>query len=225
MQPSESELHTNRMQRFGQAGLYFVTSEPLSAGRSSLDVLHEALDGGVRLVQLREKTYERRALTELAIAARDLTDRYDAILIVNDYLDIALAADADGVHLGQQDLPVAAARRVAPDLIIGASSHTREELLEAQSAGASYVNIGPLFPTKTKEWLRDYLGIDGMRDIAQIATVPFTVMGGIKTEHISDLVAAGAQTIALVTAISAQPCPRNAATALLAQIQTAKAAL
>jgi thiamine-phosphate pyrophosphorylase len=225
MQPNESDLHTERMQRFTQAGLYYVTSEPLSAGRSTLDVLNEALDGGIRLVQLREKTFERKAFTQLAEAARELTDRYDAILIVNDYLDIALAAGADGVHLGQQDLPVAAARRVAPDLIIGASSHTREEFLDAQAAGASYINIGPLFPTKTKEWLGDYLGIDGMRDIAQLAKVPFTVMGGIKTEHIPELVAAGAQTIALVTAISAQPSPRDAATALLAQIQTAREAL
>jgi thiamine-phosphate pyrophosphorylase len=197
MQPNESDLHTERMQRFTQAGLYYVTSEPLSAGRSTLDVLNEALDGGIRLVQLREKTFERKAFTQLAEAARELTDRYDAILIVNAYLD----------------------------LIIGASSHTREEFLDVQAAGASYINIGPLFPTKTKEWLGDYLGIDGMRDIAQLAKVPFTVMGGIKTEHISELVAAGAQTIALVTAISAQPSPRDAATALLAQIQTAREAL
>ena len=164
-------------------------------------------------------------MTELAAAARELINRYDGLFIVNDDLDVAVAAGADGVHLGQQDLPVAAARRVAPDLIIGASSHTREEFLNAQAAGASYINIGPLFPTKTKEWLGDYLGIDGMRTIAQVATVPFTVMGGIKTEHIPDLVAAGAQTIALVTAISAQPSPRDAATALLAQIETAREAL
>ena len=124
------------------------------------------------------------------------------------------AVDADGVHLGTEDLPVAAARRIAPDMIIGASSHTRDEFERAQTDGASYVNIGPVFETKTKHWEGAYLGLAGVQDISQVARVPFTVMGGIKSEHIPALISAGARTIALVTAVSGADSPRDAAQAL-----------
>ena len=136
-----------RLAAFEQADLYVVISEAFCAGRTSLTVLDKILAAGVGIVQLREKDLEDRPLYELAVEFRRRTEAAGALLIIDDRVDIALAADADGVHLGQEDLPVAAAHRVAPNLIIGASTHSLEEALAAQEAGAGYVNLGPIFPT------------------------------------------------------------------------------
>jgi thiamine-phosphate pyrophosphorylase len=207
------------MRRFAAAGLYLVTSESLSAGRTTLDIVRAALAGGCRLVQLREKDLPLRELAALAVTVRRLTEEAGALLIINDRLDVALAVGADGVHLGQDDLPVAAARQAAPDLIIGASTHSEAEALRAQEEGASYVNIGPLFPTQTKPWGREFLGMDGLRRIAPLVQVPFTVMGGIKKEHVPALLEVGARVIAVVTAVAAAPDPERATRELLARIR------
>ncbi len=215
----QTSPHAERMARFRAAGLYLVTSGPLSAGRSTETIVRAALDGGARLIQLREKELSARALTALAQRVRALTAAVGALLLINDRLDVALAAGADGVHLGQDDLPIADARRLAPDLILGASTHDIAEVRAAEAAGASYVNIGPLFPTGTKRWTGAFLGIEGLRRIAPHVNLPFTVMGGIKQAHIPELLCAGAQTIAVVTAITAAADPRAAAAALLAEIR------
>jgi len=206
------------MQRFRKAGLYLVTSQALSEGRSTLDIVRQALVAGVTLIQLREKDLPLHDYLELAHAVRALTKPYGCLLIINDRIDVALAADADGVHLGLEDLPIDAARSIAPDLIIGASSHNIEEAKAAEAAGASYVNIGPIYPTQTKNWTEAYLGIEGLARIAPEVRIPFTVMGGIKRTHIPELRAAGASTIALVTAVTAAPNPEQAARELLEEI-------
>jgi thiamine-phosphate pyrophosphorylase len=208
-------LHENRLTRFRQAGIYLVTSQPFSADRSTPEIVQAALQGGIRLVQLREKNIGDGELFRLAVELRALTRRHNALLLINDRLDIAMAAEADGIHVGRNDFPVAEARRLAPDMIIGASSHSLADAREAEEAGASYVNIGPLFPTTTKEKLSKFLGLDGLRAIAPHLDIPFTVMGGIKAAHIPDLVASGAQTIAVVTAITAAPDPAAASRELL----------
>jgi thiamine-phosphate pyrophosphorylase len=207
------------MERFVRAGLYLVTSQALSAGRSTPAVVEAALRGGAKLVQVREKDLPLRALLDVARELRALTLRHGALLIVNDRIDVALATGADGVHLGQGDLPIADARRIAPDLIIGASSHNEAEAAAAGRQGASYVNIGPLFATQTKDWSGDFLGLDGLRRIAPCVNIPFTVMGGIKDRHIPELVATGARTIAVVTAVTADPDPEAAARRLLGLIR------
>jgi thiamine-phosphate pyrophosphorylase len=214
-----SPVHEERMSRFLRAGLYLVTSQELSSGRDTRAVVTAALRGGVRLVQLREKGLCVRELTSLAAGLRAALHAAGGVLIVNDRLDVALASGADGVHLGQDDLPVEEARRIAPDLIIGASTHSVEEAEAARLAGASYLNIGPIFPTGTKAWSGEFLGLAGLRRIAPAARIPFTVMGGIKRNHIADLLAAGARTIALVTAVTAAPDPEQAARELLAEIR------
>jgi thiamine-phosphate pyrophosphorylase len=212
--------HAQRMKTFGAAGLYLVTSQALSAGRTTPDIVKAALKAGVSLIQLREKELPLRDFLRLAETVRVLTAEAGALLIVNDRLDVALAVEADGVHLGQDDLPIPAARRIAPELIIGASAHSVAEARRAQAEGASYLNIGPLFATQTKTWEGAFLGLDGLRAIAAVATIPFTVMGGIKREHIALLRAAGARTIAVVTAVAAAPDPEEAASDLLAAIRT-----
>jgi thiamine-phosphate pyrophosphorylase len=203
------------MRRFNAAGLYLVTSQSLSAGRSTQDVVRAALAGGVRLIQLREKELPLRAYVTLAEELRDLTAQAGALLIINDRVDVALTVGADGVHLGQDDFPVPAARRLAPDLIIGASTHSIEEARRAQDEGASYLNIGPVFPTGTKRWEGEFLGVEGVKRIARVTKIPFTVMGGIKKEHFPELVRAGARTLALVTAVTAADDPQRAAHELL----------
>jgi thiamine-phosphate pyrophosphorylase len=214
-----SPQHAERMRRFEAAGLYFVTSQALSAGRTTLEIVQAALAGGVTLVQLREKDMALRDFVALAEKVRDLTARAGALLIINDRLDVALAVGADGVHLGQDDFPVPAARRLGRDLIIGASTHSVEESLRAQAEGASYVNIGPIFVTGTKQWDDEYLGIEGLKRVAAVTKIPFSVMGGIKREHLPELVRAGARTIALVTAVTAAPDPQHAVQELLGCLQ------
>ena len=211
-----NSLLTNRMRRFQEAGLYLVTSQALSRGRSTLEIVDAALAGGVRLIQLREKEMPIPDFFRLAGQIRARTARAGALLIINDRLDIALAVGADGVHLGQTDFPIAPARRLAPDLIIGASTHSPAEAQAAEHAGASYINIGPLFPTQTKQTSGEFLGLEGLRKTARRVTIPWTVMGGIKKEHIPDLRKAGARTIAVVTAVTAAADPTQAARDLLA---------
>lgn len=214
-----THVHNSRIERFQDAGLYLVTSATLSNGRGTRQIVAEALETGTKLIQLREKELSGREFCELAIDIRRMTAEAGALLLINDRLDIALAVKADGVHLGQDDLPIDLARKISPDMIIGASSHSIEEAQKAEQLGASYVNIGPLFPTNTKQWNAEYLGIDGLISISASVNIPFTVMGGIKREHIPDLKAAGARTIALVTAVTQAPDPGQAAADLLALIR------
>jgi thiamine-phosphate pyrophosphorylase len=190
---------------FQEVDIYPVTCERLSAGRSNLEVLHAIIEGGARIVQLREKEYSAKDLYHLALKFREITSKAGVLLLINDHLDIAMAVEADGVHLGQDDLPVAAARRIAPELLIGASTHSLEEALQAQEEGADYVNIGPIFPTKTKEGIEHYLGPDAIGAIGPEIRIPFTVMGGINESNIEQVLAKGARRVAIVTAITQAP--------------------
>jgi len=212
--------HAEQMRRFLDAGIYLVTSVSMSPARPTMDIVQAALDAGIRLIQLREKDLSTRELFRLACKTRELTHAVGALLIINDRVDIAVAVGADGVHLGQDDLPIREARRLAPNLIIGASSHSRVEALAAETEGASYVNIGPLFPTETKKWPGEFLGLDGLRRISAFLSIPFTVMGGIKKSHIPGLVAGGARVIAVVTAITAADAPGEAAKELLRLVRS-----
>jgi thiamine-phosphate pyrophosphorylase len=217
----KNPLHNERMIRFREAGLYFVTSQTLSAGRTTPEIVKAALAGGVTLIQLREKEMPIREYVKLAGEIRALTAAAGALLMINDRVDVAMAVGADGVHLGQEDFPIAEARRLAPDMLIGASTHSVEEALRAQAEGASTINIGPIYPTGTKVWEGDYLGLGGLKTISGVARVPFSVMGGIKAAHIPELIKAGARTIALVTAITAAADPESAARELLKTLRDA----
>lgn len=210
-----------RIEMFKAVDLYPVTCERLSGGRSNLEVLEAAVAGGAKVIQLREKECGKGELYRQAVRFRELTAAAGMLLIINDHLDVALAAGADGVHLGQADLPLPAARRIAPDLLLGASSHSREEALRAQAEGADYVNIGPIFPTLTKEGIDHFLGPEAIGEIAPALGVPFTVMGGINAGNIDQVLAAGARRIAVVTAVTQAPDMAAAVTALRARIRTA----
>jgi thiamine-phosphate pyrophosphorylase len=193
---------SERQRAFREVDLYLVTCRELSAGRTDLEVVEAALRGGVRIVQYRDKKRGDGERFRQAKALRRLTAKAGALLIINDRVDIALAAGADGVHLGRGDFPVAAARRLAPDLLIVASTHSLADALESQEAGADYVNIGPVFPTATKEGLQEFLGPAAIGEIAPRLNIPFTVMGGIKAENMNEVLRRGARRIAVVTAVT-----------------------
>jgi len=203
-----------RVQRFEAADLYVVITGEFCGGRSPLDVLDAVLAAGVTLVQCREKRLDDGQYFELAREFRERTARAGALLVVDDRLDIALAADADGVHLGQLDLPVASAQGLAPKLLIGASTHTLEQALAAERDGASYVNIGPIYATKTKAKTAAPLGPEAIMEIGSRIRIPFSCMGGIKLENIGEVVSHGARHPAVVTAVTAAPNPGASARAL-----------
>ncbi|MBI5093362.1 MAG: thiamine phosphate synthase [Candidatus Hydrogenedentes bacterium] len=203
-----------RLARFRDADLYVVITEAFCAGQPALQVLDAVLDAGVRLIQFREKNLDDAELYERALAFREKTRAASALLIIDDRVDIALAVGADGVHLGLSDLPIEAARRIAPELVIGASSHNLEEALAAQAAGAGYVNIGPIFATQTKSVPTGAIGPEAIAAIAPKLSIAFTCMGGIKAHNISQVLAHGARHAAVVTAVTAAPDPRAAAAEL-----------
>jgi len=194
----------NRLELFNNADIYPVTCEEMSEGRDNIRVLEDVLAGGAKIVQLREKDWSKKRLYQVALEFKKRTQNHGALLMVNDHVDVALASGADGVHLGRSDLPLPAARKIAPELVLGASSHSLDQALEAQKAGADYVNIGPLFSTPTKEE-NTPLGVEAISTIAPGLDIPFTVMGGITMENISQVLDAGAQRIAMVSGITRAP--------------------
>ena len=191
-----------RLEAFRRTDIYPVVTSEFCLGRSPVTVADSLLKAGVRILQVREKAMPDRAFLELLRQVRELTREYGALLIVDDRVDAALIAQADGVHLGQDDLPLPDARRIAPDLLIGVSTHNADEISRAQDEGCSYLNIGPIYPTDTKHLACTFLGPDQLRSLVPLVRVPFSVMGGIKFGHLAELKAAGACRIAAVTAFT-----------------------
>lgn len=203
------QLYEKRLRQFeSEVGVYPVSCEKLAAGRSDKEWLGQVIAGGAKIVQLRDKESSDRELLAKALFFREKTREAGVLFFLNDRVDIALLADADGMHVGQKDLPPAEIRRLAPDILIGFSCNTEEQTkaLEAEvqrgNSAVSYYNIGPLFETGTKEGLHHFLGADGIADFSRHCSLPFTVMGGIKRIHLDGLLHAGARRIAVVTAIS-----------------------
>ncbi|HOV85300.1 MAG TPA: thiamine phosphate synthase [Syntrophobacteraceae bacterium] len=190
---------------FQEVDVYPVTCQRLSAGRTNREVLEEVLRGGAKIVQLREKELSTLEFYRMALEFRERTAAAGVLLLINDRLDIALAVEADGVHLGLEDLPLAVARRLAPEMLLGASTHSIEEALEAQENGADYINVGPIFPTGTKEGIKKFLGPRAVTEIGARVRVPFTVMGGINESNLDQVLSAGARRVAMVTAITQAP--------------------
>ena len=181
--------------------LYLVTDEACLQYASLLDAVEEALQAGVTLVQYREKNGLGKEMLQKAVALRKLCHRYHVSFIVNDRLDVALMSGADGVHLGQDDLPVAEARKLAgPDFIIGATAHNVQEALAAQSAGADYLGCGAVFATTTK---RDTvpLGLEGLRAIRQTVHIPIVGIAGITPLNYQQVLETGADGAAVVSGI------------------------
>lgn len=201
----------------GLHGLYVIIDPEVAAGRDEVEVARDALAGGARLVQLRDKTREKGLQLPIARALRELCDEHGAPFIVNDHVDLALAAGAHGVHVGQKDLPVEVVRRLAPrEMIVGCSANNLEEALRAEADGADYVSVGRLFPTDSKRDTRPAT-TDTIRDVKAAVSLPVCAIGGINETNIDEVVAAGAEMAAVIAAVVAAPDVREAARLLAAR--------
>jgi len=205
--------------------LYLVTDSGLSRGRSHALVVAAALRGGVTVVQYREKEGTTRQIVEEASRIRSLCADAGVPFIVNDRLDIALAVDADGLHVGQDDLPAAAARRlIGAGRILGVSAGSAEEALAAQAEGADYIGASPVFDTPTKPDAPPAVGVEGLRRMAAAVRVPVVGIGGMNAGNAGAVIAAGAAGVAVVSAIVSAEDVEAAARAIRRQVDAALAA-
>lgn len=200
--------------------LIVITDPELIGSRPWAEVVQAALRGGARAIQLRHKRATARELVELGRLLRPLTREFQALLFVNDRLDVALACEADGVHLGSEDLPVAEARRVVPrEFLIGASADTREAAQAAEAAGADYVGVGSIFGTATKaEVAGERIGLDRLSEVAGAVQIPCVGIGGVSAENAAQVLRAGAVGVAVVSAVMGAPDPEAETRALLAAL-------
>jgi thiamine-phosphate pyrophosphorylase len=195
--------------------VYLVTDRPLSLGRPLEWIVEEAVKGGVSVVQLREKECDTRTFVELAVRLRERLRPMGIPLLINDRLDVALAADADGVHLGQNDLPYAMARALlGPDKIIGLSVEIMEQVETANHVDVDYIGISPVFSTPTKTDTLMPFGVEGLRRATALSRHPAVAIGGINAHNAAAVFQAGAQGIAVVSAICSAENPFEAALTL-----------
>lgn len=203
--------------------LYLVTDRGLGAGRPIEEIVREGIRGGVTIVQLREKLACTREFLDQAFALRKITRESRIPLIINDRVDIALACDAEGVHLGQEDMPCALARRIVGNrMIIGVSVRTPDEAVEAQAAGADYLGAGPVYSTATKTDSQAPIGLPGLREIRRAASIPVVGIGGISAANAREVIRCGAEGIAVVSAIVSSRDPASAALELRSSIMEGK---
>ena len=182
--------------------LYLITDRSFLNGRSLKDCVEAAIKGGVTLVQVREKDASTREFYKIAKEVKEITSKYNIPLLINDRIDIALAIDAEGVHLGQSDMPIKLARKIlGEDKIIGISANTLEEALEAQKAGADYLGIGPVFYTGTKKDIDEPIGIHGLKEITENIRIPSVAIGGINKENAKSVLETGVNGISVISAI------------------------
>ena len=203
--------------------LYLVTDRPLSRGRDLDWIVREAVAGGTTFVQLREKTADTREFLELAIALKKELSPLGVPLIINDRLDIALAADADGVHIGQSDMPYAIARRLlGPDKIIGLSVETLQEVEDANKLDLDYVAVSPVYDTPTKTDTSKAFGLEGTRKAVRMSRHHVVAIGGMNENTVADVMKCGVAGVAVVSAICSADSPRAASKELISKIKESR---
>jgi len=184
-------------------GVYGILGEKFSLGRSNVEMAKLLVGGGIDLLQYREKSDQksRKSMLEECREIRKITADAGVPFIVNDFLDIALMVGADGVHQGQDDLPIPEVKKLAPDMWVGCSTHSPAQAEKAVADRADYIGVGPIFTTRTKADVCDAVGFDYLEYVVKHITIPFVAIGGIKRHHLKELVSRGATTICLVTEI------------------------
>lgn len=201
--------------------LYLITDRKQLPAGDLCAAVEGALRGGVRAVQLREKDLASRELYELALGLREITSRYGARLFINDRLDIALAAGADGVHLGESSLPVGRVRRIAGEgILIGVSCHGLEGALAAQQEGADFITFSPVFFTPSKACYGEPVGVERLAEACRLLRIPVFALGGIKADNVHAVLKLGARGVALISAILAAGDPEAAASEMLALLKS-----
>ncbi len=200
--------------------LYLVTDAGLSQGRTHAQVVEAALRGGVTVVQYREKSAGTRKMIEEARELRQLCRAAGVPFIVNDRIDVALAVDADGVHVGQDDMPAPLARRlIGKGRILGVSAGSPEEARKAEADGADYIGASPIFATPTKADAPAPMGVEGLRQLARVVSIPVVAIGGINAGNAQSMILAGAAGVAVISAIVAAENVEAAAKAIRAGAQ------
>jgi thiamine-phosphate pyrophosphorylase len=203
--------------------LYLVTDRTLARGRAMLEIVRAAVQGGVTCVQLREKTCSTREFIEEALAVKEFLRSRGVPLIINDRVDVALAVGADGVHLGQKDMPLAVARAIVTDTMrIGISAESLADAVAAQQGGADYLGVSPIFATPTKPDAAAPLGLAGLQAIRRAVHIPLVGIGGLNRQTAAEVLRYGADGIAVVSAIVAAEDPEQAARELVQVIRSAR---
>lgn len=200
---------SNRSSQPVDFNIYLITDQEQTAGRGLLSTVEQALAGGVRGVQLREKARSAREYYEIALALRDLTNRFGARLLINDRIDIALAVGADGVHLPESGMPVAATRSLfGRDRFIGVSCHSLAAACDAERYGADFITFGPVFHTPSKMPYGEPLGVEALAEVNLTLSIPVFALGGVSRQRAPQLLDSGIHRIACISALlaAADPC-------------------
>jgi thiamine-phosphate pyrophosphorylase len=213
-------LRRDKIERI--SGLYVILDRQFLAGKDELDIAGQIIDGGAKVIQLRDKQSKRGELLLVAQKLRELCSQADVLFIINDYLDLAMAVDADGLHIGQEDLPLPVVRRELPiDKVVGCSVTTLSQATKAQTEGADYIAVGSIFPTTTKKEAI-VVGVDILKELKQTVSIPLVAIGGINQNNVGKVVAAGADAVAMISAVLGEKDVRGAVQKLVQKIDLAK---
>jgi len=200
--------------------LYLVTDRPLCLGKDLVDVVKAAVAGGVTMIQLREKDASTREFLAVGLKIKKILAGTDVPLIVNDRVDIALALEAEGVHLGNHDMPYEKARKIlGEDRIIGFSAESVEDAVHASRLGVDYIGVSPVYTTPTKPELETGLGLEGLREIRSVTRLPLVAIGGMNASNCREAIESGADGVAVVSAVCSATDPGRAARALISEIR------
>lgn len=196
-------LRKNKIERL--AGLYVIVDTASLKGKSHVEVASQAIRGGARVIQLRDKEHNKKELIEIAEDLKKLCSKNEVLFTVNDSLDVALASDADGLHIGQDDLPTAVARRLLPvDKLLGCTARTVEEANQAAAEGADYIGVGAIYATATKA-AAEAVGPGRIKEIIKAVDLPIVAIGGINKDNIRDVLDAGARSVSVISAVLGAP--------------------
>jgi thiamine-phosphate pyrophosphorylase len=215
---------TKAKQLFDSAGLYCLTDSELSQGRDNLYIVSQMVTAGARIVQYREKNKSQLAMYRECMAIRELTRGTKTAFFVNDDIALAIAVSADGIHVGQEDLPVPIVRQIVGEsMLIGLSTHSPQQAQLAGELGADYIGVGPVYQTLTKKDVGDPVGLDYVDYVAQNLVLPFVAIGGINSTNVQEVVLHGANCVAMISDIVSAADIREKVHEVLNQIQVAKA--
>jgi len=204
------------------SGLYVIVDTQALLKRRHIDVAKAAIAGGARVIQLRDKMSTKKELLPITEQLKALCAAHDVLFIINDHLDLLLAVDADGLHLGQDDLPIKTTRRLLPvDKILGISTRTVEGAVAAQAEGADYIAVGAMYPTPSKQ-AAQVVGVERLKQVRKAVTLPLVAIGGINKENAAAVMAAGADSIALIRAVVQAEAPQKAAREIVNIIEASK---
>lgn len=197
--------------------LYVITESSISKGRSNEEIVKEAIAGGAEIIQLREKRWSKDKIRQEAVKLLKICRKNNVMFIVNDYVDIAMEIGADGVHLGQSDMPIEEARKICGDnLIIGISTHSVEQAVDADQEDVDYITIGPIFETRAKDYT---VGVEIIKPVADNVLKPIIAIGGINKENINEVLEQGVNSVAVISAVVSADDVKGAAKELVERIK------